>query len=57
MSWFRERKWKEFWGLIAAALVFYLFSLVLKWEDAENLAVVTSAALFIIAIYRLKKSS
>lgn len=54
MALFKSRKSKEFWGLMAAALVFYLLSLLFKTENLKNILTVVSAALFVIALLRLR---
>ena len=56
MELFTGKKSKEFWGLIAAAGVCYGLSLLFKAGDLQNILVVVSAALFIIALYRLKRN-
>jgi uncharacterized membrane protein YjjP (DUF1212 family) len=56
MELFTSKKSKEFWGLVAAAGVCYGLSLLFKAGDLQNILVVVSAVLFIIAIYRLKRN-
>jgi Na+/citrate or Na+/malate symporter len=56
MALFGSKKSKEFWGLIAAAGVCYGLSTIFKSEDLQNVLIVVAAVLFIIAIYRLKRS-
>jgi uncharacterized membrane protein YjjP (DUF1212 family) len=56
MALFATKKSKEFWGLVAAAGVCYGLSHLFKAGDLQNILVVVSAVLFIIAIYRLKRS-
>jgi uncharacterized membrane protein YjjP (DUF1212 family) len=56
MELFTSKKSKEFWGLIAAAGVCYGLSHLFKAGDLQNILVVVSAVLFIIAIYRLKRN-
>lgn len=55
MALFASKKSKEFWGLMAAAAVFYGLSTLFGAGDLQNILIVFSAVLFIIAIYRLKK--
>jgi hypothetical protein len=49
-------KSKEFWGLMAGAVILYGLSTLFKEGDLQNILIVVSAMLFIIAIYRLWKS-
>jgi hypothetical protein len=56
MAFFTTKKSKEFWGLIAAAGFCYGLSLLFKAGNLQNILVVVSAVLFIIAIYRLKRN-
>ena len=56
MALFASKKSKEFWGLMAAAGVCYGLSTLFKTRDLQNILVVVAAVLFIIAIYRLKRS-
>jgi len=56
MALFASKKAKEFWGLIAAAGTCYGLSTLFKRGDLQNILVVVAAVLFIIAIYRLKRS-
>lgn len=56
MELFSSKKSKEFWGLIAAAGVCYGLSYLFKSGDLQNILVVFSAVLFIVAIYRLKRN-
>ena len=53
---FTSKKSREFWGLIAAAGVCYGLSFLFKTGDLQNILLVVSAILFIIAIYRLKRN-
>jgi len=55
MALFASKKSKGFWGLMAAAAVFYGLSKLFRTGDLQNILIVFSAVLFIIAIYRLKK--
>jgi hypothetical protein len=57
MALFASKKSKEFWALMAAAAVFYGLSTLFRTGDLQNILIVFSAVLFIIAIYRLKRSS
>jgi hypothetical protein len=56
MALFASKKSKEFWGLVAAAGTCYGLSTLFKTGDLQNILVVVAAVLFIIAIYRLKRS-
>jgi hypothetical protein len=56
MALFESKKSKEFWGLMAAAGTCYGLSTLFKEGDLQNILVVVAAVLFIIAIYRLKRS-
>jgi hypothetical protein len=56
MALFESKKSKEFWGLMVAAGVCYGLSTLFKTEDLQNILLVVAAILFIIAIYRLKRS-
>ena len=57
MSLLSSRKSKEFWGLIAAALVFFLLSSLFKTEDLKNILIVVSAVLFVLALLKLRGST
>jgi len=57
MALFDSRKSKEFWGLIAASGVSYGLSTLFESGHLQNILIVVSAVLFIIALYRLQKSS
>ena len=57
MARFASKKSKEFWGFMAAAGVCYGLSTLFGAGDSQNILIVVSAVLFIIAIYRLKRSS
>jgi hypothetical protein len=56
MTMLKTRKSKEFWGFMAASLALYLLSLLFK-ADLKNILIVASAALFIAALLRLRRSS
>ncbi len=56
MALFASKKAKEFWGLIAAAGTCYGLSTLFQKGDLQNILVVVAAVLFIIAIYRVKRS-
>jgi hypothetical protein len=56
MALFDSKKSKEFWGLMVAAGLCYGLSTLFKTGDLQNLLIVVAAVLFIIAIYRLKRS-
>ena len=57
MALFPSKKSKEFWGLMAASGVCYGLSTLLKAGQPQNILIVASAVLFIIALYRLTRSS
>ena len=56
MALFTSRKWKEFWGFMAAAVVFYGLSTLFK-ADLKNILTVASAILFVVALLKLRKPS
>ena len=56
MTVLKSRKSKEFWGLMAASLALYILSLLFK-ADLKNILIVASAALFVAALLRLRRSS
>lgn len=56
MALLKSRKSKEFWGLMAASLALYILSLLFK-ADLKNILIVASAALFVAALLRLRRSS
>ena len=56
MALFASRKAKEFWGLMAGAVVLYGLSTLFKEGDLQNILIVVSAMLFIIGLYRYWKS-
>ena len=56
MALFASKKSKEFWGLMAGAVVLYGLSTLFKEGDLQNILIVVSAMLFIIGLYRLWKS-
>jgi len=55
MALLKSKKSKEFWGFMVASLAFYLLSLLFTTEDLKNILIVASAALFIVALLRLRK--
>jgi len=57
MALFPSQKSKEFWGLMAASLVSYGLSTLFKTGQLQSILVVVSAVLFIIAVFRLTRSS
>ena len=57
MSLFPSSKSKEFWGLMAAAFVFYVLSTIIETEHLKNVLVVVSGILFVVALLRLRGSS
>ncbi len=57
MSLFPSSKSKEFWGLMAAAFVFYVLSTIFETEHLKNVLVVVSGILFVVALFRLRGSS
>jgi hypothetical protein len=57
MALFESKKSKEFWGLLAASGISYGLSTLFQTEYLQNILVVAAAVLFIVAIYRLQKSS
>jgi hypothetical protein len=57
MALFPSKKSKEFWGLMAASGVCYGLSTFVKAGQPQNILIVASAILLIIALYRLTRSS
>ncbi|MCG6918631.1 MAG: hypothetical protein LJE89_13940 [Deltaproteobacteria bacterium] len=57
MALFESKKSKEFWGLMAASGISYGLSTLVKTAQLQNILIVVSAVLFIIALYKLTRSS
>jgi hypothetical protein len=57
MALFPSQKSKEFWGLMAASVASYGLSTLFKTGQLQNILIVVSAVLFIIALYRFTRSS
>jgi hypothetical protein len=57
MALFASKKSKEFWALMAASGAFYGLSTLFRTGDLQNILIVFAAVLFVMAIYRLKRSS
>ena len=52
-----NKKSKEFWGLMAASGISYGLSTLFKTGQLQNILIVVSAVLFILALYKLTRSS
>jgi len=57
MAQFPSQKSKEFWGLMAASAASYGLSTLFKAGQLQNILIVVSAVLFIIALYRFTRSA